>query len=93
MSNGTSATHCLFLSIKFKYPDINKIYVSNNSYVAAYNCALMVYDITKIEVMKMNINTWNIDINEEYILSLYKNSAVLIVHNIGNIINVQRLKK
>jgi perosamine synthetase len=93
MSNGTCATHCLFLSIKFKYPDINKIYVSNNSYVAAYNCALMVYDITKIEVMKMNINTWNIDINEEYILSLYKNSAVLIVHNIGNIINVQRLKK
>jgi len=93
LSNGTCATHLLFLSIKYKYPNIMKIYVPNNSYVAAWNSALMVYKLEQIEVMKMNIDTWNICTDEEYIKSLDINSAVLIVHNIGNIINVPRLKK
>ena len=92
MANGTCATHCLFLSIKYLYPDISKIYVPNNCYIAAINCALMVYDIDNIEIMKMDEYTWNIQTNEDYILSLDTNSAVLIVHNLGNIINVPRLK-
>ena len=93
MANGTCATHCLFLSIKYKYPEIKKIYVPNNAYVAAWNSILMVYNIEIIEVMKMDINTWNINTDERYINSLDKNSAVLIVHNLGNIVNVPRLKK
>ena len=92
LSNGTCATHCLFLAIKFKYPEIKKIYVPNNAYVAAWNSALMVYNIEQLEVMKMNLDTWNIETNENYIQSLDKNAAVLIVHNLGNIINVHRLK-
>lgn len=93
MSNGTCSTHCLFLSLKFKYPNINKIYVPNNCYIAAWNAALMVYNINQLEVMKMNIDTWNISTDEIYIKSLKENSAVLIVHNLGNIINVPRLKR
>ena len=92
LSNGTCATHCLFLSIKYKYPEITKIYVPNNAYVAAWNSVLMVYNIEQIEVMKMNKDTWNIETDENYIQSLDKNSAVLIVHNLGNVINVPRLK-
>lgn len=92
MANGTCATHCLFLSIKFKYPEAKKIYVPNNVYIAAWNTALMVYSIENIEVMNMDINKWNINTNEEYIKSLDANSVVLIVHNLGNIINVPRLK-
>ena len=92
MSNGTCATHCLFLSIQYKYPEIKKIYVSNNAYVAAWNSALMVYPIECLEVMKMDLETWNINTDEEYIQSLDANSAVLIVHNLGNIVNVPRLK-
>jgi perosamine synthetase len=92
MANGTCSTHCLFLSIKYKYPSIKKIYVPNNAYIAAWNSLLMVYNIERIEVMKMNLDTWNIETNEEYIKSLDNNSAVLIVHNLGNIINVPRLK-
>jgi dTDP-4-amino-4,6-dideoxygalactose transaminase len=61
MANGTCATHCLFLALKFKYPNINKIYVPNNCYIAPWNTLLMVYSIKQIEVMKMNIDTWNID--------------------------------
>lgn len=93
MANGTCATHCLFLSLKYKYPTITKIYVPNNCYVAAWNCALMKYNIEQLQVMNIDINTWNIDTHEEYIMSLDKNSAVLIVHNLGNIVNVPRLKR
>ena len=93
MANGTCATHCLFLALNFKYPNINKIYVPNNCYVAAWNSLLMKYDKSYIEVMKMDINTWNICVDEEYIKGLDPNSAMLIVHNLGNIINVPRLKK
>ena len=93
MSNGTCATHCLFLSLKYKHPEIKKIYVPNNAYVAAWNSVLMVYNIENLEVMKMNINTWNVEIDENYIQTLDENAAVLIVHNLGNIINVPKLKK
>jgi len=93
MANGTCATHCLFLAIKYKYPNINKIYVPNNCYVAAWNSVLMEYSKENIKVMKMDINTWNICVDEDYIKTLDTNSAVLIVHNLGNIINVPRLKR
>lgn len=93
MNNGTSATHCLFKSLKYKYPNINKIYVPNNVFVSPWNCVLMEYDKIKIEVTKMDKNTLNMDVTEDYINSLDTNSAVLIVHNLGNIINVPRLKR
>lgn len=93
MNNGTCATHCLFLSLKYKYPQINKIYVSNNCYIAAWNSCLNVYSKESICVMNMDSNTWNINTDESYINSLEKNSAVFIVHNLGNIINVPRLKR
>jgi perosamine synthetase len=93
MNNGTSATHCLFKSLKFKYPNINKIYVPNNVFVSPWNCCLMEYNETQVEVMKMDSKSFNIDVSEEYINTLDKNSAVLIVHNLGNIVNVPRLKR
>jgi len=93
MANGTCSTHCLFISIKYKYPNITKIYVPNNVYVAAWNCCFMEYDKNQVEVMKINPDTWNLETNYEYIKSLDNNSAILIVHNLGNVINVPRLKK
>lgn len=92
MNNGTSATQCLFISLKYKYPTINKIYIPNNVYVAVYNCALMEYDKENIEIMKIDKDTWNLDENEDYILSLDKDSAIVIVHNVGNIIDVDKIK-
>ena len=92
MANGTCATHCLFLSLKFKYPNIKKIYIPNNCYVAAWNSLFTEYSHNIVEVLKMDLFTWNINTDEEYIKSLDKDSAMLIVHNLGNIINVPRLK-
>ena len=93
MNNGTAATHCLFIALKHKYPNINKIYIPNNVFIAPWNCALMEYKSIQLEVMKTNENTLNINTDEEYIKSLDKNSCILIVHNLGNIINVPRLKR
>lgn len=93
MNNGTSATHSLLLSVKFKYPQIKTIYVPNNVFIAPINCVLKEYEMNNIEVMKINYNTMNINTNEEYIKSLKKNSCVLIVHNLGNIVNVPKLQK
>ncbi len=93
MSNGTSATHCLFKALKYKHPNINKIYVPNNVFVAPWNCCLMEYPKEYMEVMKLDTHTLNIDTSEEYIQTLESNSAVCIVHNIGNIVNVPRLKR
>lgn len=93
MNNGTSATHCLFKALKYKYPDIDRIYVPNNVFIAPWNCVLLEYPIECIEVMKTNSKTMNIDTSEPYIMSLEYGSAVLIVHNLGNIVNVPRLKR
>jgi perosamine synthetase len=93
MNNGTSATHALFVALKYKYPAITKIYVPNHSFVAPYNCALQEYELSCMEVMKMDQSTMNIDVSEEYFTTLEKGAAVVIVHNLGNIINVPRLKR
>jgi perosamine synthetase len=93
MANGTVATHCLFLSIRYKYPNISKIYIPNNVYVAVYNCALMEYNLDNLEILKINDRTWNMEEDEEYILSLEANSAIVIVHNLGGIVDVDRIKQ
>ena len=93
MANGTCATHCLFLALKHAHPTIVKIYVPNNAYVAAWNAALMEYSECQLSVMRMDARTWNICTDEDYIATLDPNAAVLIVHNVGNVVNVPRLKR
>ena len=93
MNNGTAATHCLLLAIKYKYPQINTIYLPNNVFIAPLNCTLMEYSKENIKIMKMNTETLNINTSEEYFKSLDENSCVFIVHNMGNIVNVPRLKR
>lgn len=93
MNNGTSATQCLIYALKYKYPNLNKIYIPNNVFISPINCVVNLYNENIIEVMKIDKNTLNIDVSEEYINSLDKNAAVLIVHNLGNIINVPKLKR
>ncbi len=92
MNNGTSATHCLFKALKFKYPKLTKIYIPNNVFVAPWNCGLYEYNEDIFEVMKIDENTCNIVTTEKYFMSLENNAAVVIVHNLGNIVNVPRLK-
>ena len=89
-NSGTSATHCIVKSIKFKYPYCKKIYIPNSCYIAVYNCTLMEFKKEQIEILPIDINTYNLDIN--YIQKLEKNAALFIVHNLGNTVNVIDIK-
>ncbi len=93
MNNGTSATHCLFVALKLKYPHISKIYIPNGVFIAPWNVGLSEYPEEMFEVTKTNPKTLNMDTSEDYINSLEKNSAMMVVHNYGNIVNVPRLKR
>lgn len=93
VNNGTSATHLLYKALKFKYPYIQKIYVPDYVFVAVWNCALYEYNPQQISVLKMDSKTLNMCEDEEYILSLQPNSAVVVVHNVGNVVNVPRLQR
>ena len=86
MSNGTCATHCLFLAIKYKYPQIDTIYVPNNVYIAVWNCAIREYNKSSLIVLPINIKTWNMTIPTKF----KKRSAIVIVHNLGNIIDISK---
>jgi perosamine synthetase len=90
-NNGTTATHLLALALKFKYPHINKIIVPNNVYIAAWNSFLYDrnYELIPIDA---DLETWNFDLSKIK-EKLDENTAILVVHNIGNIVNVPELKR
>ncbi|MEO8085343.1 MAG: DegT/DnrJ/EryC1/StrS aminotransferase family protein [Bacteroidota bacterium] len=90
VNNGTCATHMLALGIQFKYPSIKEIIVPNNVYVAAWNSFLFSGGFN-FKVADANLDTWNIDHSK--IQSIGRDTALLIVHNLGNIINIPALKK
>jgi len=92
-NNGTSATHMLYRALKYKHPNLKKIYVPNNVFVAVWNCALLEYPPEMIHVLEMDTETLNMRQDKEYVASLETDSAVVIVHNIGNVVNVPRLQR
>jgi len=93
MNNGTSATHMLLKGLKYIYPEIKTIYAPNNVFVAVWNTILYEYPESSMKILEMDPLTLNMKTDEAYIKSLEQNSAIMIVHNVGNIINVPRLKR
>ena len=90
-NNGTTATHLLAIALKFKHPHIKKIIVPNNVYVAAWNSFLFDKNYELIPV-DADLETWNFDVNKLDEL-VDDESAILVVHNIGNVVNVPKLKR
>jgi len=90
-NNGTTATHLMSIALKYKYPNIKKIIVPNNVYVAAWNSFLFDknYELIPIDA---NLDTWNFEI-DDIAKHLDEDTAILVVHNIGNVINVPELKR
>lgn len=93
-NNGTSATHLVAKALKFKYPEIKNLVVPSNVYVAAWN---MFVDNPNYNLIPVDscINTWNPNLDN--LSKIYKdhkrNTAFLAVHNIGNIIPINMIKK
>jgi perosamine synthetase len=93
MNNGTSATHMLIKALKFKHPEVKTIYAPNNVFVAVWNTILYEFEASAMKILEMDPTTLNMRTDEDYIRSLDAGAAVMIVHNVGNIINVPRLKR
>jgi perosamine synthetase len=88
-NNGTTATHLLAKSITRKNPNIKNIICPNNVYVAAWNSFL--YDNHfKLKPIDADLKTWNVNQN---LIDPKEDDALLIVHNIGNVINVPKLQE
>jgi perosamine synthetase len=91
--NGTCATHLAFKAMKMKVPRLKRIIVPNNVYVAAWNSMLMDGDLELVPI-DANDKTWCVDIeklSEEIRASDPEDTGILIVHNVGGIVNVPRL--
>ena len=94
VNNGTAATHLVSKGLLYKYPHLNKIFVPNNVYVAAWNS--FIYDKEfYLHPIDADVNTWNFNtsILKNQVLKYGKRCAVLGVHNIGNIIDIPKLQK
>lgn len=91
VSNGTTANHLMALGLKFKNPNITRLIVPSNVYVAAWN--QFIFDSRAkfdLEFIDARMDNWNI--NDDLISSIdKKTTAFLAVHNLGSIINVHRL--
>lgn len=90
VNNGTCATHMLALGLKFKYPHLNKILVPNNVYVAAWNSFLYSGGF-ELKTVDARLDTWNMD--QRLIRDPDPDTALLVVHNLGNIFNVPELRR
>lgn len=95
LNNGTSACHLVAKTLyRVCRPSSGKkkIIVPNNVYVAAWNAFLFdnQYELIPVDA---NLDTWNIDLDklDEAIVN-NPDADVLIVHNIGNVIDVPRLQ-
>jgi len=88
LNSGTSATHLIAKALQFKHPEIHKVLVPNNCYVAAWNSFL--YDrYHELIPVRASETTWNMDA-EEALKQLDDYTAILVVHNVGNIIDVSK---
>lgn len=98
-NNGTSATHLVALGLQYHYEKrigkpLSEILVPNNVYVAAWNSFLFSNPNVKLIPIDACISTWNFDTLRLIKLAYtYDNPAILVVHNLGNIINVPALKR
>ena len=96
MFNGTCATHMAFKALKLKVPNLKRVIVPNNVYVAAWNSALMDNDNITLVPIDADEKTWCIDtkkLADELKTSDPSETGVLIVHNVGGIVNVPKLKR
>lgn len=97
-NNGTTATHLVskgltyYYAHKFNNP-LYELIVPNNVYVAAWNSFLFSDNLIQLIPIDADLDTWNYDLNKlDKEIKLRPNATVLIVHNVGNVINVPALK-
>jgi len=92
VSSGTAATHLVARCLKKRFPKVKKIIAPNSVYVAAWNSFIFNKDFELI-IVDADIETWNMDLNLLEKIEKKNDTAILVVHNLGNPINVPKLKQ
>jgi perosamine synthetase len=95
-NNGTTACHLMAKSLS-RICGVSdgkkKLLVPNNVYVAAWNAFLFDQEYTLIPVDAC-LDTWNVSVKQlSATIEAIPDADVLIVHNIGNVINVPDLQE
>lgn len=90
VNNGTSATHLLYMALRAK--GVQKVYVPNHVFVAVWNAALYEYPKEAIEVLETDPTTLNVRVDEAYLRTLEPGAGLVVVHNVGNVVDVPRIK-
>lgn len=94
-SNGTAAMHIAAKVLKKHHPRVKKIICPNNVFVAAWNS--FVYDgHFELIAVDADLDSWNW--REDVLFDTINKHgqddvALLVVHNIGNIVNVPKIKR
>jgi perosamine synthetase len=93
-NTGTSAVHLMALGLQYKHPNVTNLLVPSNVYIAAWNAFKMSTDYNFIS-LDSNIETWNANYYGHLKANKHDktDTAILVVHNIGNIVNVPKLKE
>lgn len=87
VANGTCACHLMAKCLSRKYSEVKKIYVPDNVYVASWNAFLFDKQF-ELKFGLVDLDTWN-SIPDK----VDDSSAVLVVHNLGNVVNVPDWRK
>jgi perosamine synthetase len=91
-NNGTTACHLMAKCVAEK-KHLYEVIVPNNVYVAAWNAFLFDFNFD-VHAIEADLATWNIDLQElDAAIARHPRAVVLIVHNVGNIINVPALQR
>jgi len=89
--NGTAACHLLARALKRFHPEVKKIIVPNNAYVAAWNA--FIYDGNyELLPLEPDTATWNANLSL-LPTHLPPDTAILVCHNLGSIVNVPALQR
>jgi len=91
-SSGTAAGHLTTIALRRFRPDIGRIVVPNNVYVAAWNTLLQEYSLDTLWAVDADIDTWCAG-TKGYQLAIQDpwRVAALVVHNLGGVVNVARM--
>lgn len=94
--NGTCATHLTYKCLKKRVPNLKTILVPNNVYVAAWNSMLFDGDDINLIPIDADNYTWCVDtklLSKELSHRDPETTGVLIVHNVGNVVNVPKIMR
>ena len=94
VNSGTAATHLLSFALRFRHPEVTSLYVPNNAYVAAWN-AFLSEEPFELRPIDADLATWNVaeDTLRGCAAASDEHAAFVVVHNLGNVVNVPALKR